>query len=234
MDDNGVLSDLQALGLSTLGSRVYLSLLEQGEWVSGYEIAKNLSVARANVYDALRFLVRAGFAQNRTSSSGEQYRAVAFQHVAALKVNDLDERIARLQRWLPQIQHQPMVLQASGWEAFREQVAMVLQEAKTEIQVGTSVEPVRHLEDILGPQVKTPAPIEFGCWQGCPPSTGCGVCRAPLKSLAAWTVDPACLLVIDNHIAAGSWGSTTNPTVLVTDFPPIVAGWRALITSSLA
>lgn len=234
MDDNGVLTDLQALGLSTLGSRVYLALLEQAEWVSGYEIAKNLGVARANVYDALRFLVRSGFAQSRTILNGDQYIAIPFKYVAVLKATDLEERIARLQRQLPQAQQQPMVLQARGWDAFREQVAMVLQDAKVGIQVGTSVEPVRHLKEMIGPKGESRVPIEFGCWQGCPLSTGCGVCHAPVKALAAWTVDPACLLVVDNHIAAGSWGSPTNPTVLVTDFPPIVAGWRALLTSAPA
>lgn len=226
-----VLADLQALGLSALASRVYLALLEKSDWASGYEIAKDLGVARANVYDALRFLVQAGFAQQRHASAGTQYVGVSFGSVATRQTRQLEARITRLQQALPQVQNHPNIWQGSGWNSFREQVEGLVRHARSEIRIGTSVTPIQQLGDLISLKTTPSVVISFGCWEGCPLDKGCGVCHPPIRLIRPWTREPACLVVADHRVAVASWGSIENPTVFATDFPAIVAGWNALVES---
>lgn len=221
-----VVDDLTALGLSKLGSHVYVSLLQHGHGATGYEVSKDLGVARANVYDALRMLVRSGFAEARQGSMGIQYTATPFSLIAEHQLHDLKARIERLQEALPQGLSRLQFWQGVGWPAFRQQVDAALHGAKSSVRVGTSVLPIREIKDVL--DHRKDVPVTYGCWQGCP-AAGCGVCQAPVDPLNPWINDPACLVLVDNRMAVGSWGSSHDPVVLATDYPAIVAGWRTLV-----
>ncbi len=225
--DEIVLGDLKALGLSILGSRVYLALLQRDEPATGYELAKELGVARANVYDALRGMVQAGFARSLTApDGGVRYQAVPFAEVGEVQIRDIVDRVERLQKTLPALRQRPGIFQGTGWPEFRQQVERVMQRAQNSIRIGTSVRSARAIEPVL--DIARPVPVRFGCWDGCPES-GCGICRPPVQSLHRWTREPACLVVVDDRIAVGSWGDPEEPTVLSTDYPAIVEGWRALL-----
>lgn len=224
--DNGVLADLKALGLSVLGSRLYLALLQRDEPITGYELAKVLGVARANVYDALRGLVQAGFARQLVASeTGTLYEAVPFALVGEAQIHDLTARVERLRRALPSQREQRNIWQGLGWNQFQQQVGRAIQGARDSVRIGTSAIPIRQLESVL---TTAPVPITFGCWDDCP-EPGCGVCKSPVKTIKPWTQDPACLVLVDDRTAVGSWGSVTEPTVLATDYPAIVSGWRTLV-----
>lgn len=54
-----MIEELRSIGLSDLEARIYLVLLEEPE-ISGYEVAKRVSVSRTNVYAALRALTDKG------------------------------------------------------------------------------------------------------------------------------------------------------------------------------
>jgi predicted transcriptional regulator len=224
------IADLQQLGLSALGSRAYLALVERGEWVTGYEVAKVLGVARANVYDALRQLAQLGFAESQVNPQGTQYRAIRFERVADRQLKQLGARLERIRLALPERRPLPSVWQGSGWAAFRDQVDMVLQKAQSTVCIGTSVRPIQEVAKILDHHADQGALRSYGCWEGCPQG-GCGVCRPPVASLPKWTSDPACLLIVDQRWAVGSWGSPEHPTVLATDYPAVVAGWQSLVTA---
>ncbi|MCL5065238.1 MAG: hypothetical protein M1600_09245 [Firmicutes bacterium] len=224
-----VLSDLQALGLSSLGGRVYVALVHRDAWATGYEIAKDLGVARANVYDALRYLARMGFARERIGATGTQYAATPFATVAEAQLHELAERLERIQQGLPLRQPSLTLWQGVGWNAFREQTEIVVRSAVTTVRIGTSVQPIREVAAILDRAINPKVSVAYGCWQGCPP-TGCGVCQEPIVSLSPWSDEPTCLIVVDDQLAVGSWGSSSEPTVLATTYPSVVAGWRALLS----
>jgi predicted transcriptional regulator len=225
--DEAILKDLKALGLSVLGSRVYLMLLQRTDPATGYELAKELGVARANVYDALRGLAQAGFVRSITvPDGGARYQAVPFQEVGEAQIRDIAERVARLQQVLPALARPPRLTQEIGWSNFQRRVDGALRSAQISIHIGTSVLPARAIQTTL--QAAPPVPIRFGCWDECPGS-GCGVCQPPIKNLSRWTNEPACLVVVDDRLAIGSWGSPDEPAVLFSDYPAIVKGWRALL-----
>lgn len=224
--DNGIAADLRAMGLSELGSRVYVALLQHTTPITGYELAKTLGVARANVYDALRGLVQAGFARQLVASeSSTLYEAVPIALVGDAQIHDLSARVDRLRRMLPRGHEQRNLWQGRGWQQFQQQVARALQGAREAIHIGTSAIPIRELESVL---TLTSVPVTYGCWDDCPES-GCGVCKPPVKIIKPWTHDQACLVLVDDCTAVGSWGSVGEPTVLTTDYPAIVEGWRALV-----
>lgn len=224
--NNTVLEDLKALGLSALGSRLYLALLQRDAPATGYELAKALGVARANVYDSLRGLVQAGFARHLAASeAGTVYEAVPFVLVGEVYIHDLTARVERLRKALPMKSAQPNIWQGMGWNQFQQHVDRAIQGARDSIYIGTSAVPIRQLEAVL---MTAKVPIRFGCWDDCP-EPGCGVCTPPVKTIKPWIQDPACLVVVDETTAVGSWGSVTEPTVLATDYPAIVRGWRTLV-----
>ncbi|MEK5639506.1 TrmB family transcriptional regulator [Paenibacillus rhizosphaerae] len=58
-----MIEQLRSLGLSDLEARIYLVLHEEPH-LSGYEVAKRVSVSRTNVYAALRVLTDKGFCRS--------------------------------------------------------------------------------------------------------------------------------------------------------------------------
>lgn len=57
-----MIDELRSIGLSDLEARIYLALHESPE-MSGYEVAKRVSVSRSNVYAALRAMTDKGCAE---------------------------------------------------------------------------------------------------------------------------------------------------------------------------
>ena len=226
-DDQEILTDLQALGMSALASRVYLELLRTGQWVSGYEVAKALGVARANVYDALRLLVKEGFARRMAFGTAEKYSAVPFSVAAGQLYQEMESRLKRLQERLPP-GRRPSMWQGTSWKVFRQEADTVLRQARNHVAIGTSPAPVRYISDVLASAPDPSLEAAYHCWAGCPES-GCGVCQPPVTHLVPWANEPSCLIVVDDRLAVGTWGREEEATVLVTDYPAVVAGWRALL-----
>jgi predicted transcriptional regulator len=88
--------DLTPFGFTPTETAAYVALLESGP-SSGYAIAKRLSVARANAYDALHGLVRKE-AAHVTGDAPAMYRAVQPQAVLARIVRDTSASLAALER----------------------------------------------------------------------------------------------------------------------------------------
>jgi predicted transcriptional regulator len=88
--------DLTPFGFTPTETAAYIALLEAGP-SSGYAIAKRLSVARANAYDALNGLVRKD-AAHVAEGTPALYRAVQPQAVLARIVRDTSASLAALER----------------------------------------------------------------------------------------------------------------------------------------
>jgi sugar-specific transcriptional regulator TrmB len=77
-----VIDELRKMGLSDLEARCYLALHEEAN-LSGYEVAKRVSVSRTNVYAALRSLTDKGLCR-AMEADPIQYDAVPIKEVIRL------------------------------------------------------------------------------------------------------------------------------------------------------
>lgn len=219
------LQDLAAFGLHGLRARIYAELLQGGESISGYETAKRLGVARANVYDALRQLVQAGLVLEQDRADSTLYRAVPFEALAARVRDDLEARLRRLRAHLASSRLADGTWQGSGWGTFRAAVGELVTDGPSFLRIGASPGPVRHIADLLDRPVGL-APA-FGCWSQCPPS-GCGVCRPPVSALPPVGLAEPCVLLAPDRVV---WteGPESHAAVLVSDYPPILEAVGALL-----
>ncbi len=90
--------DLTPFGYTPTESRAYQALLRTGP-ASGYAVAKALSIARANAYQALDGLVGKGAAVLLEGSPG-RYRALAPNGLLARITRQMSARLDRLERQL--------------------------------------------------------------------------------------------------------------------------------------
>lgn len=91
-------ADLTPFGFTPTESAAYLQLLEDGP-SSGYALAKRLSIARANAYQALNGLVAKGAAE-LTDVEPRTYRAVQAQALLARIARETAARLEELERRL--------------------------------------------------------------------------------------------------------------------------------------
>lgn len=89
-----MIEQLRAIGLSDLEARCYLALHEE-PGISGYEVAKRVSVSRTNVYSALRVLGEKGICRTIESET-VLYEPVPIDQVIALLRSDFERTTQRL------------------------------------------------------------------------------------------------------------------------------------------
>lgn len=89
---------LRQIGLSELEARCYLTLHEESN-LSGYEVAKRVSVSRTNVYAALRSLQDKG-ACRLMEGDPARYDAVPAEHMVRLLRTEFEQTADRLVREL--------------------------------------------------------------------------------------------------------------------------------------
>lgn len=83
-----MIEHLKLLGLSDLEARCYLALHDEAG-ISGYEVAKRVSVSRTNVYAALRSLLEKGIIR-QTEADPVLYDAVPIQEVVRYLQSSFD------------------------------------------------------------------------------------------------------------------------------------------------
>ncbi|SDD11681.1 Sugar-specific transcriptional regulator TrmB [Paenibacillus sp. UNCCL117] len=84
-----MIEELRRIGLSDLEARCYLTLHEE-QGLSGYEVAKRVSVSRTNVYAALRSLTDKGMCRV-VESEPVIYDAVPIEQLIRLLKSDFDQ-----------------------------------------------------------------------------------------------------------------------------------------------
>lgn len=122
---------LDRFGFTPTESRVYVSLLKLGV-TTGYAIANNLRLARANVYHALEGLVRRGAAR-KLGSSPSRYCAVAPDELVRSLEAEARRNLDQLQRQLAAIRAAPPSSEGGAAEPGAIATAAQLLELATEV-----------------------------------------------------------------------------------------------------
>lgn len=138
---------LKKLGLSELEARCYLALHEESS-LSGYEVAKRVSVSRTNVYAALRSLVDKGVCR---AAEGEpvMYGAVPVAQVVRMLRSEFDENADSLVR---ELKPQPPAAAFYSWTGeanIRLSLRRMIVNAERSIVVDIRSEDFPELEPLL-------------------------------------------------------------------------------------
>jgi predicted transcriptional regulator len=226
-----VVDALKALGLSRLEAALYVELARRAVPMTGYELAKATAVARANVYDALRALVRSGAVWTSAEAGATRYLARPFAEWAQDLRRAWDERVGQVQAALSgDGQPGTGTWQAVGWSAFVSAVESAAATVEQSVIIGASAAPVQRLAPVVARLEAAHVPLQFGCWDACP-GEGCGVCRSPWRHLRPTTARWPTVVVVDRRQAVVTTGSESDATVMTTDQPVVVEALATLVTA---
>ncbi|MBB6675412.1 TrmB family transcriptional regulator [Cohnella nanjingensis] len=142
-----MLERLKKLGFSELEGRCYLTLHEEAQ-LSGYEVAKRVSISRTNVYAALRSLTDKGVCRT-IDGDPVRYSAVPIEQVVKYLRSEFDETADALMQELKPPLAAPAFYNWQGDDAVRMAIKrMVLSAART-IIVDIWSEDFLAVEDLL-------------------------------------------------------------------------------------
>lgn len=139
---------LKRIGLSDLESRCYLALHEESK-LSGYEVAKRVSVSRTNVYAALRSLIDKG-ACRMIEGDPVRYDAVPIQQLVGqlrLEFEQAADRLIQQLRTPPKAA--PSFYSWEGGDALEQAARRMTANARESILVDTGSEDLPRLEESL-------------------------------------------------------------------------------------
>ena len=118
--------------------------------------------------------------------------------------------------------------EATGWQAFADQVNTRVEKAAEEVVVGASPLPVQLLQGVFQPLGRRRVRLRFNCWSQCPPS-GCGDCQPLTPRLTPLRIEHPSAVLIDGRHAVMPTGPEGRANVVSTDDPVVVAGVRSLL-----
>ncbi|CDN43527.1 MULTISPECIES: TrmB family transcriptional regulator [Paenibacillus] len=138
---------LKRLGMSELEARCYLALHEEPV-LSGYEVAKRVSVSRTNVYAALRSLVEKGICR---VSEGEtsMYAAIPIEDVIRQLRSEFEENAGILERDLKPQPPAPGFYTWTGEGNMRTAIRRLIAGARRTVVVDIWSEDFHELEPML-------------------------------------------------------------------------------------
>ena len=137
-----ILKKLMEMGLSNMEGRVYVELLSKDS-AGGYQIAKEMGVARSCVYPALESLCSKGFA---SVIPGEPvlYMAVKPEEVFPAKVNSFKEAALfaeeELKKIVPQERDKNLYVNIHGLTNIVRRTNEIISSAKKEILISAEIE----------------------------------------------------------------------------------------------
>ncbi|MBO1627072.1 TrmB family transcriptional regulator [Bacillus arachidis] len=211
---------LKKIGLSDLEARCYLTLHEETE-LSGYEVAKRVSVSRTNVYAALRSLTDKGACR---SIEGETvlYNAVPIEQLIRLVQTEFEQTSKAL---INQLKNPPRPASAfynwQGSNALDNAARRVIANAETSIVVDVWSEDLHHIEEaLLVAECKGVSVILITM----------GACKTPLKHVfqhyrgEEWPVDERKFSILCDSSSAliGSFKGDMKPSALETSHPAVI------------
>ncbi|WP_019535802.1 TrmB family transcriptional regulator [Paenibacillus ginsengihumi] len=216
-----MIDELRSIGLSDLEARIYLALYESPE-MSGYEVAKRVSVSRTNVYAALRAMTDKGVCR-AIEADPVLYEAVPIgQLVRAMK-----SRFDRTAQTLLQELEGPPKSAASfytwrGEQALRQAIERMAANANRTIAADVWSEDVHWMADALLDAERRGVKVL---------AVVIGETALPLKHLIghkrseAWRhpVSRKFSLLCDSRSALiGSFGRSVRLSALETDHPSVI------------
>lgn len=197
------MSDLSVFGFTPTESHAYRTLLTLGP-SSGYAVARELSIARANAYQALDGLVSKGAAVLVSDSTPKRYRAVqpmtVFSQIAAAEALKLDQ----LERDLLE---QPsagaaLLVPVTGERAVQEAASRAVVRAAGEVLCLAPAELLQAVAPALRARVAAGRPVRV--WSSDVPPDGMPVSVEAIDAqlLADRFEGPVLLLLADGALAA--------------------------------
>ncbi len=212
---------LQEVGWSELEARVYVSLIETGEALTGYQVAKVARVARANVYPVLERLVRRGALIEEPHQSGPRYRALPFATVSEAQMTVMQKTLTAIEAALPSVHRPSTLATARGEDALLAHGLSLVNSARLRLDVGASEGTIRHFSGALAQARERGVSERFLCFDHCPPP-GCGVCQNPLvASTGEFNPKGWLVLLRDDEDTLISVGSGAQVDLLLTNMDPV-------------
>ncbi|WDL98436.1 TrmB family transcriptional regulator [Alicyclobacillus sp. ALC3] len=143
-----MIEHLRRIGLSDLEARCYLTLHEESH-LSGYEVAKRVSVSRTNVYAALRALVDKGGCRI-IDGDPVLYDAVPINQFAQLLKSEFEDTIHVLSTELTtRPQHAPGFYSWNGADSVTQAIRRLVVNATQTIVVDAWAEDLPQVEGLL-------------------------------------------------------------------------------------
>lgn len=216
-----MIDELRKIGLSDLEARCYLVLHEDPK-ISGYEVAKKVSVSRTNVYAALRSLTEKGICRV-IESEPVLYDAVPIEQLIRLLKSDFEQTTRVLQEQLSAAPKTPPSFYSwQGDKAIETAIRRLVANADKSIVADIWSEDVHWVEEPLLEAEKRGVAVTL---------ISIGECTTSLKHVlihkrsAEWSTVRArkfSLLCDARSALLGSFGRGLKPTVLETDHPSLI------------
>jgi sugar-specific transcriptional regulator TrmB len=216
-----LIEELRNIGLSDLEARCYLALHEEAN-LSGYEVAKRVSVSRTNVYAALRSLTDKGMCRS-IEADPVLYDAVPIKQLIRLLKADFEQNAAHL---LEQMQTPARTATSfynwQGERAIETAIRRLAANADSSIVVDLWSEDIHWVEEALLEAESRGVEVVL---------ITIGECHTPLKKVivherqAEWAGAESrkFSILCDNRSALiGSFGTTLRLSALETDHPSVL------------
>lgn len=211
---------LQTIGWSELEARVYVTLVESEESLTGYQIAKAARIARANVYTVVERLVRRGALVEEPLDTTPRYRAVPFDVVAKGHLASIQNTLDTVRTVLPQVKSHSRLKSGRGEGAIWTQGLALIAAQHDKIDVGASFGTVRPFAPALQEARQRGVEEKFLCFDSCPPP-GCGVCQNPIPVFSGDFNPKGWLVLLGEGDALITVGTGDDAEFVVTNMAPI-------------
>ncbi|MGZ3496564.1 MAG: TrmB family transcriptional regulator [Vulcanimicrobiaceae bacterium] len=230
------IASLQALGFTEYESRIYTTLLRKSP-LTGYEIAKNANIPRANVYPVLGRLVERGILLTVNGEGGPRYSAIDPEALVSRIGADYRRALDATSKSLAALKVQErsdLVCSARGISALLEHAKSALREAERYALVALFPAEARELNAELREAEARGVVITMLCLSGC--AADCGYCLGHAYRYRVAEVDAARWLVAvaDGDLLVSGQITGDDASVLYTRQPMLVELSGAYIRQSIA
>lgn len=173
---------LQLLGLGEVEARLYLALLPQPP-LTGYELAREAGVVRANVYPALQRLARRGAVMRQPGEGGNfKYAAVPYEQFLQRLRDEHDQTVEDARHMLSAVRTPERVtngpLVARGYDNLIVGARQLCEEARRDLWLAVCPAEVAALSEAVGRARARGVALNTLCLTACP--APCGHCASPL------------------------------------------------------
>jgi predicted transcriptional regulator len=224
-----LVAKLREMGFTEVEAKAYLALVEAGQPLSGYEVAKLAGVPRPNIYPALQHLARRGAVVEAVGEGPPRYRATPFGAIARAALARLADNIRALEAALDRPWDRSDTCHARGPEALWVHATDLIRRAQATLTVGATPLLARFAPALHEARARGLA-VRYLCLAGCPPE-GCGVCGTPRGHIdpPGGRVPEWLVLVRDGEEMLAASGPSDAPDIVMTRLAPIVFGLEHLV-----
>ncbi len=224
-----VIEELQRFGFTLVEAKVYAALASTGKTMTGYQIAKEAAIPRANVYPALQRLVTRGAVFEQQQLDATQYLAAPFATLAQSYIQTLNQSANHIVDLLDKTADPSKLRRATGIDAVMTHGLDLIERAEHTLDVGSSVGLVTRFADALERAKTRGVEQRYLCFDNCP-GPGCGLCASPLRLNLEDFRSTGWLVMIRDHTESFIvTGYPDRTEVVITTMAPITYSLGILI-----